>query len=58
MSACTQLEKGTVIGCETTIKHIMPKLNRKLIFLMLNHTPRTFKPTVTLAFSHTQNLKR
>ncbi|CCN80987.1 hypothetical protein VIBNISFn27_200002 [Vibrio nigripulchritudo SFn27] len=31
MNACTQLEKGTVVGCETTIKHAMPKLNRERI---------------------------
>ncbi|MDP2571924.1 transposase [Vibrio penaeicida] len=31
MNACTQLEKGTVVGCEATIKHVMPKLNRKRI---------------------------
>ncbi|CCO47441.1 conserved hypothetical protein [Vibrio nigripulchritudo SOn1] len=32
MNACTQLEKGTVVGSETTIKHVMSKLNRKRIY--------------------------
>ena len=31
MSVCTQLEKGNMVGCEATIKHAMPKLNRKRI---------------------------
>ncbi|CCO47446.1 hypothetical protein VIBNISOn1_30140 [Vibrio nigripulchritudo SOn1] len=31
MNACTQLEKGTVVDCETTITHVMPTLNRKRV---------------------------
>ncbi|EGU56400.1 hypothetical protein VINI7043_21061 [Vibrio nigripulchritudo ATCC 27043] len=31
MNAYTQLEKGTFVGCESTIKHVMTKLNRKRI---------------------------